>query len=224
MIQASTLLAAAHRRNAIPALIATGEGAGGGNSSTTSSTDTTGANLIVIGVSWYNANTADGVVSDSKGNTWVPLTATSLIDVSHQLFYCFNPVVGSGHTFTFTANQTFAGVQMAAFSGLHSSPFVDESQASMEYSLVLSPGEVTPTVVPSLVVCSAGFDYPAPSTTAIDSGFTKTGTSQWVSSTTMGISLAYKVVSSDDPVNPEWTLANDDGYVQRLISSIAVFK
>ncbi len=66
---------------------------------TTASFDSSGATLIVIGISSFQSNPA--AASDNKGNTWSPLTAQSLSASCHmRLYYCVNPTVGSGHTFT----------------------------------------------------------------------------------------------------------------------------
>ncbi len=62
---------------------------------------TVGANLIVIAIadSFWGSH----VLSDSKSNTWVPLTAYSNTDKSRiWLYYCVNPVTDGSHTFLAT--------------------------------------------------------------------------------------------------------------------------
>ncbi len=67
------------------------------------SIDTTGANFLVAAVNRQFDDPPDFSVSDSFGNTWQSLPATSdspYFEAPCQLFYCYNPTVGAGHTFT----------------------------------------------------------------------------------------------------------------------------
>ena len=84
----------------------------GTNGGTSSAVDTTGANLLVLSAAYFSTIT----VSDSKGNTWVPLTVRGSGPI-HQLFFVASPVVGTGHTFTVTGTGIYVGVVVHAYNG-----------------------------------------------------------------------------------------------------------
>lgn len=124
---------------------------------TTTAIDTTGANFLVVAVSFYNGTAS---VSDNKGNTWVPLTLVakdSFYDSAIQFFIVQNPTVGSGHTITATA--TFPSAAFAAFSGVN--PLItvlEEGGASTEFAAAASI--TTPTLSPPyenvLIISASG--------------------------------------------------------------------
>ena len=75
------------------------------NGGASSAIDTTGANLIVVMASYYRTVPASDF-TDSKGNTWTALTERILPDIAARIFYCVNPTVGTGHTFSFADGGT----------------------------------------------------------------------------------------------------------------------
>jgi YD repeat-containing protein len=88
-----------------PALIASAAALGSSNSVTTAAINTTGANFLVIALSYSTGATP--TLSDNKGNTWTPLTTSAVTGtVTERLYYASNAVVGSGHTFSNTAQVT----------------------------------------------------------------------------------------------------------------------
>lgn len=78
---------------------------------TTSGVDTSGAKIIVL----WSASGTGVTISDNKSNTWTPLTSGSLSGTVGTFYYCNNPIVGSGHTFT--TSGAFGSIFMQAFSG-----------------------------------------------------------------------------------------------------------
>jgi hypothetical protein len=92
----------------------------GGSGGTTAALDTSGANLLILSVSWYTINTANpSTISDSKGNTWTALTRRNSPSghFAHRLWYATNPTVGTGHTFTVTASaDQYPAILVYAFS------------------------------------------------------------------------------------------------------------
>jgi RHS repeat-associated protein len=75
--------------------------------------DTTGATFIIAAVSYNTGLTP--TITDSKGNTWTPLTASTVTGtVSERLYYAANPVVGTGYTFSNTATSNFSSICVAA--------------------------------------------------------------------------------------------------------------
>jgi hypothetical protein len=67
---------------------------------TTAAMNTTGATLLVWSVAWWEGG-GTLTLSDSKGNTWVPLAKHGPGQYStHRFYYAATPIVGTGHTFT----------------------------------------------------------------------------------------------------------------------------
>jgi len=91
--------------------------AAGPNSATTPAQDTSTANLIVL--SALTGPLAVGpAVQDSNHNIWTPLNGNRGGGFFwNQFFYCINPVVGPGHTFTINDAGGFGSIQMTAWSG-----------------------------------------------------------------------------------------------------------
>ena len=115
-----------------------------GSAGTTSGINTTGANLIVVTVAY---DTQSGV-SDSNGNTWTALTAQSgSQDGNARMYYCFNPTVGAGHTFT--SAQGYGAICVSAWSGAATSP---QDQQNGQYNGPSPTSTIEPdriTVVPN---------------------------------------------------------------------------
>ncbi len=105
------------------ALVASIGKVGGLSGDTTDAINTSTANLIVVGLSYYTG--ATGItVSDNKSNTYnTSLTVRNSGGQSTAVFYyLFAPNVGSNHTFT-VAGTLFAGdIFVQAFSGIAASP------------------------------------------------------------------------------------------------------
>ena len=93
---------------------------------TTSAIDTTGASLLVLWTAYAHGDTP--IVSDSKGNSFSPLTEWVSDSPNFLFFLCANPVVGSGHTFTLDAGSgSTPSLGVMAFSGL-SNAAADQEQ------------------------------------------------------------------------------------------------
>lgn len=172
---------------------------------TSGAIDTTGASWIVIGA---GANSSDGsqggsdadigTISDSKGNSYTPLSRQSFFQ-NERLFYCLNPIVGSGHTFTSTAG---AG-QVLAIAAFGDVATFDKSNGDATRSNSGTAGSQSPTAASSMfvAVCAGrtGFSQP----TAIDSSFTITDIVN-ISGSSTSVALAYKLSSSAE--NPAWSV------------------
>lgn len=138
------------------ALVSSTAKQGARNGATTSAIDTTGANLIVIGIAWYSVTSPS--ISDSQSNTWTALTTSNVAsDVGSKLYYCVNPTTNAAHTFTFGPANVYGGLIVAAFSGVAtSSPFDQQTGATSSSASALSTGSVTPTENNELVIFAAG--------------------------------------------------------------------
>lgn len=171
---------------------------------TTSSINTTGADFLVLIVSDYQATTAS-TPTDSKSNTWTALTpqATGVFNRC-KIWYCKNPTVGSGHTFTYTLTAGFSSLAVAAFSGSDtSSPFDQQNGASTSGATTIQPGSVTPSQANELIV--VGLAETNSGSVSINGGFTISDQVDYVPGTAFGVSLAYLIQTTATAENPTWT-------------------
>lgn len=169
------------------------------NGVTSDAVDTTGATWIVVGISKYQPNA--GTLTDSKVNGWTPLTAKSLpSDNYSQLFVCFNPTVGAGHTFDFAGASTYPALIYIFGNG--TLPEFDKEAAGNTNSggASIQPGSVTPDNANSLLIalCSANSVI----TQTIDSGFTKAQEIAFGSGNNYGEALFYLIQGAAAAVNP----------------------
>lgn len=154
--------------------------------------DTTGANLIVIEAAWFSTLTS---VTDNKGNTYTALNSGATGGARKgQLFYCVNPTVGSGHTFTLTAG--FPSICVAAFSGSAASP-VDGDVANPNQN----PGSVTPSEDNELLVSALCH---SDGTGNAFSGFTVTDDNA-DSGLSVGSTMTYQIQTTATTVNQSWS-------------------
>lgn len=178
---------------------------------TTTAINTTGANLIVLSLIHTNSQPT---VTDSYGNLWTPLTALGSSQVS-RLFYCVNPTVGPGHTFTATQSlESYPVLGVLAVSGASDTPF-DVENGSTGNSTSLQPGNITPTQDGSLVVTALANGVGT--NAAINGGYTAL-TSDFVNAAAVGGSFAYLIQNSAAQTNPTWTW-NSGGASSAAIAS-----
>lgn len=172
-------------------------GTGGGPTTvTTPAVDTTDSLFIILVGSCYGDSTYS--VSDSKGNTYVPLTVRTGALYSTQLFYCIGPTVGSGHTFTIS-NGLYVSIAALAFDN-DISAFDAESGTAPG----TQPGSIAPGGDNRLFITGACLNDDADSPT-IDSGFTIAQTESHVNGAHVGSSIAYKLQTTGSAENPTWS-------------------
>lgn len=178
-------------------------GSSTGSNVTTSGVNTTGANLIVVAISSAKAGTVP-VLSDSKGNTWTSVGAfssTALASVSY--FYCTNPTVGAGHTFTASSTAGLPLLTAFAFSGAgtvfsvyqstaHATASATSNQASASFANV---GDGCAFITG---ICSGGSSYNTPT------GYTVT-VSNFLAATHMGGGAGYKIQTTGSAESPTWS-------------------
>lgn len=184
--------------------------------------DTTGATLIVVGQLTGGSSTLGAAPTENKSNTFqIPAATTCALGTSGvvQIYYIFNPTVGSGHIFTGHAASN--GYFVSAYSGTLTTSAVYvtgncHSQAGGG-GVTFQPGSVTPTNTNQLIF-SLAFD--------IDSGsgtWTVPSSFSLLNSCTSGCfsssSTAYYVNPSSSAINPTWTNVNN----QNFVGDIAVF-
>jgi hypothetical protein len=162
---------------------------GGANGGTTPTIDTTGANLIVMSAA-YSGSAA---ISDSKGNTYtLGLSRGSSIIA---LFYCINPIVGTGHTFTIAASV--GSITVAAFSSTLT-PAVDTSVTSQGsngngLNHTIGTSALTPSGNNGLVVSAGSFPAAYGGVLTAGSGFALADSQNYVSGTNFGCDLVCQI-------------------------------
>lgn len=179
----------------------------GANGGTSAAINTTGAKLLVASASWDPTTTADVTISDSKGNTWIPLTKRTAGNAAHQLFYVSSsPVVGTGHTFTIAGTSINAALIVNGFT---TGPYVFGSENGAVNATSTSPlatGAVKPPFIDSLVVSGVCAD--AGTAFAVDSSLIVINTNDHTA-TGKGAALAGLVIAGLNhalaPVNPSWS-------------------
>lgn len=192
----------------------------GYNGGTTSAIDTTGANFLVISLSTYEAYATVTSVSDSKGNTWVPLTKHLQAGTNDavRFWYSKNATVGTGHTFTVAKTTGYIAFEVMAFSGVDtSSPFdVENGNGFTGGGSSLTTGSVTPSQNNSLILVDFTTDI-GTTVNSIDSSFSITDKA---SASPVTTAAAYLIQGTAAAVNPTWSF----GSVARAVAGIAVFK
>lgn len=192
---------------------------------TTTAVNTTGANLIVIGAD----DTNFGTPSDNKGNTYTGSVSISS-QSSGKIWYCNNPTVGTGHTFT--PGGSNGSIQAIAVSGALATGAPDVTNATTwtgdgSTTFTESPGSVTPTQNGELCVALYGISIPSNTggtPFSVNSGFTIQGAIDVVSGSYFGTVLATLVQGTAAAVNPTLTRSNAIGAGAVDNALIATFK
>lgn len=198
-------------------VLATALKGGPSGGATTPAINTTGANLLVITVSWYAPGTTP-VVSDTKSNIWVPLKQTGAGDQKCQIYYSINPVVGTNHVFFADGSGSNPVLRVIAASGAHSNPVVGQDGRASATGFTNNPGPVLPPVAGCLIVTGLAFGVD-PSAT-IDQGFNAAymGFSGGVNTAGAG---AYLEPLTRYAVDPQWVWPT---FSENNASVITVFR
>ena len=170
--------------------------------------NTTGADLIVVGINYHNSFI--GGVSDSKGNTYT-LIRTEAAGVGAyaacRLYYATGVTVGTGHTFSTTAG--ISNIFVLAVSGARttSTPLDQQNGANTAVSASVATGSITTSVADCLVFTVYGGFNPggAPSMTSGGSGFTVPSGWSIATSTSEAGAASYKIESGTASENVTWT-------------------
>ncbi|HUB83615.1 MAG TPA: hypothetical protein VMB03_32675 [Bryobacteraceae bacterium] len=189
----------------------------GGSDVTVSNLNTTGANLIVIGIA---SGSSAPAVSDSNSNLWMRLNLyTGGPNIA--LFYGYNPSVGTGHTFSTTSGNA-PSLYVLAFSGSASSPLDQQAGVGANSGITtVQPGSVTPVQSNELLVTLLGIAASgSTSASAISQGFVIAGTQAFSSGNNYGGAMAYLIQNTAAAVDPAWTVSGSAS----LLASIASFK
>jgi len=164
----------------------------GATGGTTAGINTTGAKLIVI----HAGYAATITISDSKGNTWTPATAAGL-SPNAQFFYCNNPTVGTGHTFTIAGAGTVSSIVVSAWSVTGTASLDSQGSAGNPPGVAnsqFSTVSFTPTTNNCLLIGGCAFSSGGfVSGFTPGSGWTSIDAQDYVSGTSYGSSQVYKI-------------------------------
>jgi hypothetical protein len=189
------------------------------NNAITAGIDTTGATLLVIAVSSYSVVSAP-TVSDSKGNTWLPLTQYSGGVCRIKLYYCVpGSNVGTGHTVTAASSGSYPSIGFMAFSGtINVSPFDQQNGTSTETAGTTQPGSITPTA--NNEVCVVASSDSGGTAGAINLSYIKTDYVAYATGNNFGLCVGYLVQGIAAATNPTLTITSGTS----ILSAIASFK
>lgn len=192
-------------------------GSGASVDVTTDAISSVGGSLIVIGLGRFSGGTGI-TISDSQGNTWTPLTQSTLAGPAARLFYVENPTTNAAHTFTVSGTDHYGCICVAVFQNtLTSGAFdVESAGGGANSGTTFQPGTLTPSQNNSILVTAVGVDSNV--TFSIDSSFTILD--QFGASGNYGAAMAYKVQGTAGADNPTWTTSVSTG----LAAVMAAFK
>jgi hypothetical protein len=180
-----------------------------GASVTTSNISTLGADLIILGVSFYGFASSPGTLSSSPSNTISLLPAYfDSVTSGVQLAYITTPATSATANFSVSSAGTYMSLMVLAVSGVASPPAdVETGNAPGTSGTTIQPGSITPPHNGALIVTvlnvngtETGGDAPS-----IDNSFTITDTVDYNAGNHFLGSLAYLVQGSAAAMNPTWT-------------------
>lgn len=180
----------------------------------TAAIDTTGTNFIALTFTMYGGNyTAPANITDNKGNIFLPAGAYDQVlsnELLTQIYFCPNPVVGTGHIFTYTqagTNDTNSVLAVGAFAGPKNYNYsLDQFRNGAAGTTSCSPGSITPAIDKELLILAAGSGVAGSSFGAVDSGFTIANAINFTSGSNEGGAMAYLSQGQVAAVNPVWTI------------------
>lgn len=171
------------------------------NGGTTSSLDTTGANFLLVSIAYNNTP----AVSDSKSNTWTPLTLFPAGGNKVRFWYVENATVGTGHTFTVSGSSIFCCAIFTAWSGVKTTGAFDQEAGHEGIGFddtTPQTGPITPTENNELVVATRIDPNANPTGHA---GYTSIDQQTFVGGTSFPSGLIYQVQTTATTADPQWT-------------------
>lgn len=173
-------------------------------SATSASMNSTGATLIVIMCTYRTAQSYP-TITDSKSNIWTRINnydggSGNVSGVA--AYYCSNPIVGTGHTFTETG-ANYGAISVFACSGTRtaSTPLDQQNgQYIATLGATATPGSITPSAN-NCIVFSGVMNYNGSAPT-MPSGYTAGFT--WTTSTAYAGGAGYQIQTTATATNPSW--------------------
>jgi hypothetical protein len=172
----------------------------------TAAINTTGANFIIcIQTHFASEGTYGGTPTDSKGNTYIPLTNNEQSDVTIRGYIAISPTVGAGHTFS--TGAFYASIICSAWSGAHASAPTDQQRADANTPFSdnlrdLATGSITPTQDAELIIAGCGIYDLAGASATINGGFTELAQVDGLATGHLGSFAAYLIQTTATAANP----------------------
>lgn len=178
------------------------------NGFTSSAVDSTGSNLLVAVVCWWNQGTP-ATFSDSKGNTWTKRASAATFSNTRTIdvYDCIGGTVGAGHTFSVAGGTTVATLFVYGFSGGGATPFdmkvIATSGAGGLGTFIpsIQAGVTNPCMDGCIVFTACNYNASDPSLSA---GFTGLQTASYTGNAVSG-GAAYQIQTTATSVNPTWS-------------------
>lgn len=179
----------------------------------------TGATLLVATLASLN-NVAVGV-TDSQGNTWLPLTGQHNGVTYGQIFYCPNPSVSASLVITGNFNTIpYAAVSVAAFSGTDSNSYKAMTGANAAAVGTIQPGSITPAFNGSLLYVGETSANAGSTLASISTG-TILANNGGTPGNSVPIADAYYIQATAAAINPTLTYTSTAGQAVALMACFA---
>jgi hypothetical protein len=178
-----------------------------GSNCATSALNTTGATLLVIGKTDYSSTMA--TPTDSNGNTWNGLTLFANWfgnSREFQMFYAYNPTVGTSHIFYAGGSSSDSNIFVSAYSGTLTTSAVFDTQSGAGNSA--QPGSITPSQTGELLVTLYYTENLSTSGPSINDGFSVLN---FQPSTYPGGADGFLFDSNTSAINPTWSGGGNTG-------------
>jgi hypothetical protein len=183
---------------------------------TTSGVDTTGATFITLYV-------CDQPITptDSKGNTWMPVTPQTQGATTGGWFYCVNPSVGAGHTFS--APHSYGAIAARWYTGNTSTPFDVQSGHVVAISTSVAPGSITPTQNNDLLLAGLGTGSGNTTLYGISGGgfSTVSDSVNGLTGVTYGLATSEVIQTTASASSPTWTWTGAADGVTTIVAFFA---
>lgn len=201
---------------AIALVVSQTAGSSSGTAITSAAIDTTGANFLIVQISYLTS--VGMTLADSKMNSWTGLMAQGMGASSSGVFaYVASPSVGTGHTFTASCvggSNCYPSLIIWAFSGVQATtPFDVQNglNANNSTSAVQAGSAVTTTAADVCVAgITSGIAGGSSSNQVVgggagDSAMNATQIYQTNGGLNFGEGSVYALEATATSVNPQWT-------------------
>jgi hypothetical protein len=177
-----------------------------------------GSDLFVMAVGDLSSS-PEGTVSDSKLNTWHPLTDVPQGDARMRLYWSTPAATEASHTFAYSGSSTYPSIAVLVFSGSHATPNDAEATGTGTSSTASAGSGITPTQNNELVIAAVG--YSANTVSSISSSFIITADAPVIAfggGSHFGVAIAYKIQTAAAAVDPDWTLSGSADWAAAIAS------
>ena len=122
-----------------------------------------------------------------------------------RIYYCVNPSVGTGHTFTISSSNIYAVFAVIGFSTAADAAVDVSSGYSQGSASTINPGSITPSGDGRALISFVATQRPNGTTYSIDGGFTETAENSPADGAYYGGEIAYLIQTTAAAANPTIT-------------------